>query len=77
MFTMTSILEKGYKLNAIKGNSGVYTATNADATKSAVFVTEWDGITMSRASEWFRSEAAATAEAEALVRDRARELAFS
>ena len=63
-------LENGYKLNQINGNSGVYVATRAG--KSAVLTTNWDD-SVSRQSEWFKSEAAATAEAESMVR----ELAFS
>jgi hypothetical protein len=65
-------LENGYKLNQINGNSGVYVATRG--IKSAVLVTnQFDEL--ERRSEWFRSEAAATAEAEAIVADR--KLAFA
>jgi heme-degrading monooxygenase HmoA len=63
-------LENGYKLNQINGNSGVYVATRGG--KSAVLVTQWDD-SLERRTEWFKSEAAATAEAESYVR----ELAFS
>lgn len=65
--TLLQWIENGYKLNQINGNSGVYVATRGP--KSAVVVTNvWDEL--ERRSEWFRSEAAATAEAEAVVRDR-------
>lgn len=59
-------LENGYKLNQINGNSGVYVATRGG--KSGVLVTQWDD-SLERRSEWFKSEAAATAEAEAMVRE--------
>lgn len=60
-------LELGYKLNSIGRNTGVYVATRGN--KSAVLTTNiWDEI--ERKSEWFSSEAAATAEAESMVRDR-------
>jgi heme-degrading monooxygenase HmoA len=59
-------LENGYKLNQINGNSGIYVATRAG--KSAVLTTQWDD-SLERRSEWFKSEAAATAEAEAMVRE--------
>lgn len=63
-------LDNGYKLNQINGNTGIYTATRAG--KSAVLVTNAFGE-LERRSEWFKSEAAATAEAESFVR----ELAYS
>ena len=63
-------IENGYKLNQIGGNTGVFVATRGD--KSAVLTTQWDD-SLERKTEWFRSEAAATAEAESMVR----ELAFS
>jgi hypothetical protein len=59
-------LDNGYKLNQINGNSGIYVATRAG--KSAVLTTQWDD-SLERRSEWFKSEAAATAEAEAMVRE--------
>jgi len=62
-------LENGYKLNQINGNTGVYVATRGG--KSAVLTTQWDD-SLARQTEWFKSEAAATAEAESMVR----ELAF-
>ena len=71
---MLELLERGFKLNQIGGNTGVYVATNG--VKSAVYV-EDVFENLNRESEWFRSESAATAEAEAIVRERARELAFS
>lgn len=65
-------LELGYKLNSIGRNTGIYVATRG--SKSAVLATNYfDEV--ERKSEWFNSEAAATAEAEALVRDR--QLAYS
>lgn len=63
-------IENGYKLNQIGGNTGVFVATRGD--KSAVLTTQWDD-SLERKTEWFRSEAAATAEAESMVR----ELAYS
>lgn len=65
-------LENGYKLNQIGGNTGIYVATRG--TRSAVLQTRWDE-SVERVSEWFHSEAAATAEAEALIKDR--ELAYA
>jgi hypothetical protein len=62
-------LDNGYKLNQINGNSGIYVASRAG--KHGVLTTKWDD-TLELRTEWFRSEAAATAEAEAMVR----ELAF-
>lgn len=64
---MLEWLDNGYKLNQINGNSGVYVATRGQ--KSCVLVPNVWGE-LERRSEWFRSEAAATAEAEATVRDR-------
>lgn len=63
---MLFLLEHGYKLNQIGGNTGVYVATRGG--KSGVFITNWDDSLELR-SEWFKSEAAATAEAEAMVRE--------
>ena len=60
-------LENGYKLNQIGGNTGIYVATRG--IKSAVLVTKWNDA-LDRVSAWFSSEAAATAEAEAMVADR-------
>jgi hypothetical protein len=62
-------LENGYKLNQIGGNTGVYVASRAG--KHAVLTTQWDN-SLVKQTEWFKSEAAATAEAESMVR----ELAF-
>lgn len=59
-------LENGYKLNQVNGNSGVYVATRAG--KSAVLTTQWDD-SLVRQTEWFKSEAAAMAEAEAMARE--------
>jgi hypothetical protein len=59
-------LDNGYKLNQINGNTGVYVATRAG--KSAVLLTNSFGE-LERRSEWFKSEAAATAEAESFVRE--------
>lgn len=63
-------LENGYKLNAIGRNTGIYVATRGQ--KSAVLTTNFFDE-LERQGEWFKTEAAATAEAEAL----ARELAFA
>lgn len=63
-------IENGYKLNQIgRGNTGIYVASRAG--KHAVLTTQWDD-SLVKQTEWFKSEAAATAEAEAMVR----ELAF-
>lgn len=65
-------LELGYKLNAIGRNTGIYVATRGQ--KSAVLATNYfDEV--ERKTEWFTSEAAATAEAEAMVRERSGQLA--
>ncbi len=69
---MLEWLENGYKLNSIGRNTGIYVASRGQ--KHAVLATNFfDEV--ERKSEWFRSEAAATAEAEAMVRDRSRQLA--
>lgn len=68
---MLELLEQGFKLNQIGGNSGVYVATNG--VRAAVFVEKRDmfGDTiLERDSNWYGSEATATAEAEAIVSDR-------
>lgn len=59
-------IENGYKLNQIGGNTGIYVASRAG--KHAVLTTQWDD-SLNRQTEWFKSEAAATAEAESMVRE--------
>lgn len=59
-------LDNGYKLNQIGGNTGVYVASRAG--KHAVLITNaFDEL--NKVSEWFKTEAAATAEAEEYVRE--------
>lgn len=62
-------IENGYKLNQINGNTGVYVASRAG--KHAVVIANAFGD-LNKVTEWLKSEAAATAEAESFVR----ELAF-
>jgi hypothetical protein len=65
-------LELGYKLNSIGRNTGVYVASRGQ--KHAVLSTNFfDEV--ERKSEWFTTAAAATAEAEAMVRERSGQLA--
>lgn len=59
-------IENGYKLNQIGGNTGIFVASRGG--KHAVLTTQWDD-SLERRSEWFKTEAAATAEAEAFVRE--------
>lgn len=63
-------IENGYKLQQIGGNTGVFVASRGG--KHGVLLTQWDD-SLERRSEWFKSEEAATAEAQSFVR----ELAFS
>lgn len=68
---MLELLEKGFKLNQIGGNSGVYVATNG--VRAAVYRERRDmfgDVVLERESAWYGSEATATAEAEAIVSDR-------
>lgn len=67
---MLFLLENGYKLNQINGNSGVYVASRAG--KHAVFATNAFDELNKVTQGWHSTEAAATAEAEEVVR----ELAF-
>ena len=57
-------LDNGYKLTQINGNSGVFVA--ARAGKYGVLTTDAFGD-LNKASEWFRSEEAATAEAKTII----------
>lgn len=73
---MLELIDNGWKLNQIGGNTGVYVATRGQ--QSIVYTTNW-ADELVRSSGSFRSEAAATAEAEAIISDRKladRELAF-
>jgi hypothetical protein len=68
---MLELLEQGFKLNQIGGNSGIYVATNG--IRSAVFVERRDifgDTVLERESAWYGAEITATTEAEALVSDR-------
>ena len=59
-------IENGYKLTQVGGNTGVYVASRAG--KHAVLTTQWDD-SLNRQSDWFRSEAEATAEAGEFVKE--------
>lgn len=63
---MLELIENGWKLEQINGNSGVYVASRGDS--HIVYVTNiWDQL--ERRSQNFRSKVAAVAEAEEITRE--------